>query len=54
LTIASAVSDDDIRRAMHDLAAEGLFVEPSGSIAVAGRPNHGSDESSLVIDVRFA
>lgn len=32
---ATGVTDDEIRRAMRDLASEGLFVEPSGSVAVA-------------------
>jgi threonine synthase len=33
---AVAVGDDEIRRAMRDLAAEGLFVEPSGAVGLAG------------------
>lgn len=32
---AAAVTDDEIRQAMRDLASEGLFIEPSGSVAVA-------------------
>jgi threonine synthase len=32
---AAAVSDDEVRQAMRDLASEGLFVEPSGSVGLA-------------------
>jgi len=32
---AASVTDDEIRQAMRDLASEGLFIEPSGSVAVA-------------------
>ncbi len=33
---AAAVTDEEIRQAMRDLASEGLFVEPSGSVGLAG------------------
>jgi threonine synthase len=32
---AAAVTDDEVREAMRDLAREGLFIEPSGSVALA-------------------
>jgi threonine synthase len=33
---AVGVTDDEIRAAMRDLAGEGLFIEPSGSVTLAG------------------
>jgi threonine synthase len=32
---AAAVTDDEIRAAMRDLAGEGLFIEPSGAVTLA-------------------
>jgi threonine synthase len=33
---AAAVPDEEIRAAMRDLAGEGLFIEPSGAVTLAG------------------
>jgi threonine synthase len=32
---AAAVTDDEIRAAIRDLAGEGLFIEPSGAVTLA-------------------
>lgn len=52
---AAGVTDDEIRQAMRDLAGEGLFVEPSGSVTLAGlrrlvQAGHvGRDESVVCV-----
>lgn len=52
---AVAVTDDEVRQAMRDLAAEGLFVEPSGCVGLAGlrrlaqRGLVGADESVVCV-----
>jgi threonine synthase len=50
---AAGVTDDEIRQAMRDLAREGLFVEPSGSVGLAGlrrlvRAGHVDPSESVV------
>jgi threonine synthase len=50
---AAAVTDDEVRAAMRDLASEGLFIEPSGAVTLAGlrtlvRDGHVHADESVV------